>query len=105
MFRNLQGKLADVIHESHREKDLSQMKMTQHLLTGLLASLLLLSGGVQPKGGPQQDLTRKPCTSNANCPEGFSCWYQIPRGPFAGIRGSKETLGRCWSNKVISQTD
>jgi len=105
MFRNLQGKLADVIHESHREKDLSQMKMTQHLLIGLLSGLMLLSGGVGQKGEPQQDPTRTPCTSDANCPDEFSCWYQIPRGPFAGIRGSKETPGRCWSNKVISQTD
>ncbi len=37
----------------------------------------------------------------AKCGEGFSCWYELPRGPKAGIPGSKEKPGVCWSNKVI----
>src|SRR5262245_15952931 len=39
MFRSLQVKFADLKHESHDEKDLSQMKRTPYLLTGLLSGL------------------------------------------------------------------
>jgi hypothetical protein len=44
---------------------------------------------------------RKPCTSDEECGEGFSCWHEIPRGPSAGIPGSKEKPGKCWSNNEI----
>jgi len=54
---------------------------------------------------PCQDTARKKCTSDADCGEGFSCWYQIPRGPSPGIRGSTENPGECWSNDVIYQTN
>ncbi len=43
------------------------------------------------------------CTSDAECGGGFSCWYQIPGGPMAGIRGSKEQPGACWKSEVIEQ--
>ncbi|MBI2097013.1 MAG: type II secretion system protein [Candidatus Sungbacteria bacterium] len=43
------------------------------------------------------------CASNVECGSGFSCWYQIPRGAFAGIPGSKDKLGNCWSDEVLQQ--
>src|SRR6266849_1916035 len=43
------------------------------------------------------------CTSDAECGGGFSCWHQIPGGPMAGIRGSKEQPGLCWKSEVIEQ--
>jgi hypothetical protein len=39
MFRSLQVKFAELNHESHHEQDLSQMKRTLSLLTGLLSGL------------------------------------------------------------------
>jgi hypothetical protein len=59
--------------------------------------------GTSNRDEPMKTCTR--CTSDADCEEGFSCWYKIPRGPFAGIRGSKENPGWCWNNEVISRTD
>lgn len=54
---------------------------------------------------PKEDLdsTEKACVSDAGCKAGFSCWYQTPRGPFAGVRGSKENPGKCWDNKTLQQ--
>jgi hypothetical protein len=43
-----------------------------------------------------------PCTSDADCEEGFSCWYVVPRGP-GGIRGSEENPGACYDNNFINQ--
>ena len=43
------------------------------------------------------------CTSDAECGGGFSCWHQIPRGPMAGIRGSKEQPGVCWKSEMIER--
>jgi Cys-rich repeat protein len=41
------------------------------------------------------------CTRDAECPEGFSCWHRLPRGPLPGIPGSSENPGRCYSNEMI----
>ncbi len=41
------------------------------------------------------------CTSDSQCQEGFSCWYQIPAGPSAGIKGSIDNPGNCVDNKTI----
>src|SRR6266516_399725 len=60
MFRNLQGKLADVIHESHREKDLSQMKMTH--IGKYLSGLRKLDHVIILKEGFETQL-RTPCLS------------------------------------------
>jgi len=49
------------------------------------------------------DSTEKACVSDAGCKTGFSCWYQTPRGPFTGVRGSKENPGKCFSDEVIRQ--
>ncbi len=43
----------------------------------------------------------KVCTSNSDCRVGLNsqfagCWYQFPRGPWAGIPGSASQPGRCW---------
>lgn len=43
------------------------------------------------------------CTGDEDCPQGFSCWHQLPRGPLAGIPGSPERPGQCWSDDVITQ--
>jgi hypothetical protein len=48
-----------------------------------------------------QELGRKTCINDDDCEEGFSCWYKIPRGPSAGIPGSKEKPGKCWSKDEI----
>jgi len=40
---------------------------------------------------------------SCTCAEGYSCWAQLPRGPSAGIRGSKENPGTCYDNDIISQ--
>ena len=54
---------------------------------------------------PQKNLdsAEKTCVSDAGCKGGFSCWYQTPRGPFAGVSGSKENPGKCWDNKTLQQ--
>jgi hypothetical protein len=44
------------------------------------------------------------CTDDQQCEEGLSCWYKIPRGPSAGIRGSIEKPGQCWDNEIIKGT-
>ncbi len=56
---------------------------------------------VQYKGECGNSLPK--CTSAAECEMGFSCWYQIPRGPMAGIRGSKEQPGTCWKREALEQ--
>jgi len=81
------------------------MKKTRYLLAVLLSSVTLMSSYVLPKGEPPPEIARKQCTSDANCGKGLSCWYQIPRGPSSGIRGSRDTPGWCWSNDVISRTN
>ena len=40
------------------------------------------------------------CTDDQQCSDGFSCWYEIPRGPSAGIRGSIDQPGLCWDNAI-----
>lgn len=40
------------------------------------------------------------CTSDADCREGFSCWYQLG-GP--GIPGSPEQPGKCYNNKNVAE--
>jgi hypothetical protein len=44
------------------------------------------------------------CTSDTQCEEGFSCWHEIPRGPSAGIPGSREQPGWCVYNYFIRST-
>ncbi len=46
---------------------------------------------------------QQPCMSDSECPLNYSCWREIPRGPFAGVKGSAENPGTCWSNEIISQ--
>jgi len=62
--------------------------------------------GTVPERGSQdrKDILPKTCTGDADCEEGFSCWYQIPRGPSAGIPGSGERPGRCWRSEDIKRT-
>lgn len=43
------------------------------------------------------------CTSDSECFSGFSCWYQIPKGPAAGVRGSKDNPGQCIEDRVVNQ--
>jgi hypothetical protein len=61
------------------------------------------SDGEQVAGEPHRD-TKKNCTSDKECGEGYSCWYAIPRGPSRGIPGSKENPGSCWHNEIILRT-
>jgi hypothetical protein len=44
------------------------------------------------------------CTSDSECPSGSSCWYQVPRGPVPGIKGSTEKPGRCYRNEAIRKS-
>ncbi len=43
------------------------------------------------------------CISDSECAAGFSCWYQIPKGPAAGVRGSKDNPGQCIEDRVVNQ--
>mgnify|MGYP001583429630 CR=1 FL=1 len=43
------------------------------------------------------------CTSGAECISGFTCWYRIPSGSFAGIKGTAGNPGKCYSNAAISR--
>ena len=61
------------------------------------------SDGEQVAGEPHRD-TKKTCTSDEECGDGYSCWYAIPRGPSRGIPGSKENPGSCWQNDIILRT-
>jgi len=54
-------------------------------------------------GAKYEEPSAETCTTDANCAEGYSCWAQLPRGPSAGIRGSKENPGTCYDNEIISQ--
>jgi hypothetical protein len=51
-----------------------------------------------------QKLGGQACISNEACEEGFLCWHKIPRGPAAGIPGSKEKPGKCWNKNDIQRT-
>jgi hypothetical protein len=73
-----------------------------------LASFLAAcaSGAAPPQAGetsPGPEGMTRPCTKDADCGEGYSCWARIPRGPMAGVRGSEQAPGTCWSNEVIRQ--
>jgi len=41
------------------------------------------------------------CTSDSDCPTGFSCWHELPRGPLPGIPGSKEKQGKCYKDDIV----
>jgi len=43
------------------------------------------------------------CTADSDCPSGSSCWYQVPRGPLPGVRGSKEKPGKCYKDDVLKR--
>lgn len=43
------------------------------------------------------------CISDADCPEGYSCWHEMPRGPKAGIKGSKDKPGKCQPDEVVKK--
>lgn len=43
------------------------------------------------------------CSSNDACVAGYTCWYKIPSGSFAGIRGSSKTPGKCYNNAAIAK--
>ncbi|NJD56732.1 MAG: hypothetical protein FIA94_10060 [Nitrospirae bacterium] len=43
------------------------------------------------------------CTANTDCPEGYSCWFQVPRGPFAGVPGSRERPGKCYRDDIMKK--
>ena len=43
------------------------------------------------------------CTSSYECPEDYSCYDELPLGPSAGIKGSPENPGECYSNEMIGQ--
>lgn len=64
------------------------------------ASADVASCAPQKPAHPSTD-KKKSCTDDLQCGEGFSCWYKIPRGPSAGVPGSKEQPGQCWDNKII----
>jgi hypothetical protein len=59
------------------------------------------SDGREGKEAGEQQFPQ--CTSDQQCPTGSSCWYQMPRGPYAGIRGSIEKPGTCVPDDVIRQ--
>jgi hypothetical protein len=64
------------------------------------ASADAVSGAPQKPATPLTD-KKKSCTNDSQCGEEFSCWYKIPRGPSAGIPGSKKQPGQCWDNEII----
>ncbi len=85
--------------------------MKLYILTVMLMSLIVTSACNHPKWNGEQntdmqeDVSKRPCVSDADCEKGYSCWYKIPRGPSPGIRGSEQNPGTCWSNDVIIHTE
>jgi hypothetical protein len=64
------------------------------------------SWGVKSKAHSYADAKDKvqlpeQCISDADCPEGYSCWHEMPRGPKTGIKGSKDKPGKCRPDAVI----
>jgi hypothetical protein len=43
------------------------------------------------------------CISDSDCPTGFSCWNEPPRGPLPGILGSKEKPGKCYRKEAVEK--
>lgn len=74
------------------------MRINQYALLCLIVFTLLISGCLK-----QEEPTAKTCTNDANCASGYSCWAELPIGPSAGIRGSKENPGACYDNGILSQ--
>ena len=58
---------------------------------------------IPPKLEPQQEVTDISCTSTLDCPEGYSCYAELPLGPSAGVKGSPQNPGRCYSNEMASE--
>ncbi len=78
-----------------------------YLLGILLVILVLFLIGCrreQPEPGVKIQIVEEPkCTSSEECPSDYSCYYELPAGPSAGIKGSKDNPGKCYSNEMISQ--
>jgi hypothetical protein len=77
---------------------------------GAVALLVLAWLACSPSGGEDASQAGRggadpPCTRDADCPEGSSCWHRMPRGPSAGVRGSPQAPGRCVSDTVTGRTD
>jgi len=41
------------------------------------------------------------CREDSDCPAGFSCWNELPRGPLPGTPGSKDKPGKCYRTETI----
>lgn len=93
------------------------MKLKPIILGGLLLLVLFLSACTssekpQPQPPPPQEqsptetnekATDITCTSSQECPNDHSCYAELPLGPSAGIKGSPNNPGKCYSNEMIGQ--
>ena len=98
------------------------MKGKYIILAGLIALVVFLSACSSEKpletqeveqlredvvtddtGEEPNDVLDTPCTSSSECPEDYSCYAELPLGPSAGVKGSPENPGKCYSNEMIGQ--
>jgi Cys-rich repeat protein len=55
----------------------------------------------QEIGNKEEITLPESCLTDSDCPTGFSCWYELPKGPLPGTPGSKDKPGKCYRDETI----